>query len=141
MGAHVCLQQNISLQNARFSQRTFLDRALLSRVLSIRMARSAIRGRARKFTATSSLYDSDLSSSYRLTPFDSYVRAAVRIFFSIHLEIGKICRLNWQGTLSVQNTGKYCLGNNQSYFKISGPRRRISHGHMIDILSPYVFHF
>ena len=44
----------------------------------------------------------------------------------------KVCKMNWQGnTRTGSNAGKYCLGNNQSDFRISGPIRGISHSLLI----------
>ena len=43
--------------------------------------------------------------------------------------------------LTGPNTGKYCSGNNQSDFRISGPRRPISYGHIIEYASLFSFHF
>ena len=37
---------------------------------------------------------------------------------------------NWQENDGSLNTGKYCPSNIHSDFRISGPRPRISHGHI-----------
>ena len=38
-----------------------------------------------------------------------------------------------------RDTGKYCPGSNQSDFRISGPRHRILHGHVLKILRRVLF--
>ena len=42
----------------------------------------------------------------------------------------KMCGLNWQ-TMTGSNMRKYCSGNNQSDFRISGLRHHILCGHVI----------
>ena len=43
----------------------------------------------------------------------------------------EVWRLNWQGNADQFEYEKYYPGNNQLDFRISGPRGRISHGHII----------
>ena len=43
----------------------------------------------------------------------------------------KVCRLNWQGNAGRSEYGKILPGEQPvKFFRISGPRRRISHGHL-----------
>ena len=51
----------------------------------------------------------------------------------------KVCGLNWQGNATGSKTGKYCPGNGPSGFRIRDPRRRISHGRIIDQLILLLF--